>query len=91
MGQLPGGQLRLFYSFSMEDHVPSQHLLRSIDQCLDLSDLRAHLPDFHSPIGRPSIDPELMARMLVVGYCYDIRSAWDDAMFWSTGKHGEDL
>ncbi len=74
MGQLPGGQQRLFYSFSLEDHVPAQHLLRSIDHCLDLSDLRAYLADFYSPIGRPSIDPELMVRMLVVGYCYGIRS-----------------
>ena len=74
MGQLPGGQQRLFYSFNLEDHVPAQHLLRSIDQCLDLSDLRAYLADFYSPIGRPSIDPELMVRMLVVGYCYGIRS-----------------
>lgn len=74
MGQLPSGQQRLFYSFNLEDHVPPQHLLRSIDQCLDLSDLRAHLADFYSPIGRPSIDPELMVRMLVVGYCYGIRS-----------------
>ena len=57
MGQLPSGQQRLFYSFNLEDHVPPQHLLRSIDQCLDLSDLRAHLTDFYSPIGRPSIDP----------------------------------
>lgn len=53
MGQLPGGQQRLFYSFNLEDHVPAQHLLRSIDQCLDLSDLRAYLADFYSPIGRP--------------------------------------
>ena len=64
----------MFYSFNLEDHVPAQHLLRSIDQCLDLSDLRAYLADFYSPIGRPSIDPELMVRMLVVGYCYGIRS-----------------
>lgn len=41
MGQLPGGQQRLFYSFNLEDHVPPQHLLRSIDQCLELGDLRA--------------------------------------------------
>ncbi|HCF4828279.1 TPA: transposase, partial [Pseudomonas aeruginosa] len=74
MGQLPGGQQRLFYSFNLEDHVPAQHLLRSIDQSLDLSDLRSYLADFYSPIGRPSIDPELMVRMLVVGYCYGIRS-----------------
>jgi len=74
MGQLPGGQHQLFYSFNLEDHVPAQHLLRSIDQCLDLSDLRSYLADFYSPIGRPSVDPELMVRMLVVGYCYGIRS-----------------
>lgn len=49
MGQLPGGQHQLFYSFNLEDHVPAQHLLRSIDQCLDLSDLRSYLADFYSP------------------------------------------
>lgn len=43
MGQLSGGQQRLVYSFNLEDHIPPQHLLRNIDQCLDLSDLRAHL------------------------------------------------
>jgi transposase len=53
---------------------PANHLLRSIDQCLDLSDLRHYRTDFYSPIGRPSIDPELMIRMLIVGYCYGIRS-----------------
>ena len=74
MGQLSSGQERLFYSFNIEDHIPANHLLRSIDQCLDLSDLRHYLDDFYSPIGRPSIDPELMIRMLVVGYCYGIRS-----------------
>nr|WP_312230072.1 IS1182 family transposase [Pseudomonas sp.] len=74
MGQVPAGQERLFYSFNLEDQVPAQHLLRSIDKCLDLRDLRDHLTDFYSPIGRPSIDPELMVRMLVVGYCYGIRS-----------------
>ena len=64
MGQLSSGQERLFYSFNLEDHIPANHLLRSIDQCLDLSDLRHYLADFYSPIGRPSIDPELMIRML---------------------------
>ncbi len=74
-GTVPGGQQRLFYSFNLEDHLPTQYLLRSIDQCLDLSDLRSHLADFYSPIGRLSIDPELlMVRMLIVGYCYGIRS-----------------
>lgn len=74
MGQLSSGQERLFYSFNIEDHIPANHLLRSIDRCFDLSDLRHYLADFYSPIGRPSIDPELMIRLLVVGYCYGIRS-----------------
>jgi transposase len=74
MGQLLSGQNRLFYSFNLEDHIPANHLLRSIDQYLDLSDLRHYLADFYSPIGRPSIDPELMIRMLIVGFCYGIRS-----------------
>jgi hypothetical protein len=64
MGQLSNGQERLFYSFNIEDHIPANHLLRSIDRCLDLSDLRHYLADFYSPIGRPSIDPELMIRLL---------------------------
>ncbi|KTC08802.1 ethanolamine ammonia-lyase [Pseudomonas syringae ICMP 11168] len=59
MGQLSSGQERLFYSFNLEDHIPIDHLLRSIDQCLDLSDLRLYLAYFYSPIGRSSIDPEL--------------------------------
>ena len=74
MGQLSSGQERLFYSFNIEDHIPANHLLRSIDRYLDLSDLRHYLADFYSPIGRPSIDPGLMIRLLVVGYCYGIRS-----------------
>jgi transposase len=74
MGSQPSGQERLFYSFNLEDHVPGNHLLRGIDRFLDLSDLRRHLAPFYSHTGRPSIDPELMIRMLVVGYCFGIRS-----------------
>ncbi len=74
MGQQSGSQDRLFYSFSLEDHVPGDHLLRGINRFLDLSDLREHLADFYSNTGRPSIDPELMIRMLVIGYCFGIRS-----------------
>lgn len=73
-GQLSSGQERLFYSFNIEDHIPANHPLRSIDRCLDLSDLRHYLADFYSPIGRTSIDAELMIRLLVVGYRYGIRS-----------------
>jgi transposase len=65
---------RLFYDFCLEDHVPDDHLLRRIDRFLDLSDVRQKLRPFYCTIGRPSIDPELMIRMLVVGYCLAIRS-----------------
>ena len=64
----------LFYEFSLERHVPSDHLLRRLDAALDLSWLRAELAPFYGLTGRPSIDPELMIRMLLVGYCYGIRS-----------------
>ena len=74
MGQLGAGQDKLFYSFNLDSHVPRTHLLRGIDQVLDLGDLRQHLAPFYSPMGRPSIDPELMIRMLIVGYCFGIRS-----------------
>lgn len=74
MGQRGGTQDKLFYSFNLDDYVPRDHLLRGIDQVLDLGDLRKHLAPFYSHTGRPSIDPELMIRMLVVGYCFGIRS-----------------
>lgn len=69
MGQQVGGQDRLFYSFNLADHVPRNHLLRGIDRFFDLGELRAHLAPFYSHTGRPSIDPELMMRMLIIGYC----------------------
>ena len=74
MGQQSGNQDRLFYSFDLESFVPPNHLLRGIDQCLDLGGLRQHLASHYSYTGRPSIAPELMIRMLIVGYCYGIRS-----------------
>jgi transposase len=74
MGQSGGDQSRLFYSFNLEQHVPADHLLRGIYRVLDLSDLRQHLAPYYSHTGRPSIDPELMIRMLLVGYCFGIRS-----------------
>jgi transposase len=64
----------LFYAFNLEDHIPADHLLRGIDHFLDLSSLRQHLASFYSHTGRPSVDPELMIRMLVIGYCFGIRS-----------------
>jgi len=68
MGDRTVMQEALFYSFSLEDHVPADHLLRSIDRFVDLGGLREHLRPYYSETGRPSIDPELMIRMLIVGY-----------------------
>ena len=74
MGRQAGAQDQLFYSFNLDDHVPTDHLLRRIDRFLDLSELRRHLVPFYSHTGRPSVDPELLIRMLIVGYCFGIRS-----------------
>jgi transposase len=74
MGHRQVEQAALFYEFSLERHVPADHLLRSIDRFVELGELRRELAPFYSMIGRPSIDPELMIRMLLVGYCFGIRS-----------------
>lgn len=74
MGHHGGDQNRLFYSFNLDDHIPPDHLLRGIDRFLDLSTLRTHLAPYYSHTGRPSVDPELMIRMLIIGYCFGIRS-----------------
>ena len=73
MDEAQGRQDRLFYDLCREG-VPVDHPLRRIDAVLDLSWLRGELAPFYSPIGRPSIDPELMIRMLLIGYCYGLRS-----------------
>ena len=74
MGHRQVEQAALFYEFSLERHVPADHLLRSIDRFVELGELRRELAPFYSAIGRPSVDPELMIRMLIVGYCFGIRS-----------------
>jgi transposase len=74
MGERQVQQDALFYEFSLERHVPEKHLLRAIDRFVDLDGLRVHLAPFYSETGRPSIDPELLIRMLIVGYCFGIRS-----------------
>ena len=68
------GQDCLFYEFDLEDIVPSDHLLRWIDAVLDLTWLRDEMKPHYSHPGCPLVCPELMIRMLVVGYCYSIRS-----------------
>lgn len=67
-------QASLFYEFSLEDRVPAGHLLRRVDAVLDLGFVRGHMAEHYSTTGRPSIDPELMVRMLLVGYLVGIRS-----------------
>jgi transposase len=74
MGERTVMQEALFVGFSIERHVPADHLLRKIDRFVDLSGVRSHLAPYYSDVGRPSIDPELMIRMLLVGYCYGVRS-----------------
>ena len=74
MGHRQVEQAALFYEFSLERHVPADHLLRSIDRFVELGGLRRELAPFYSSMGRPSVDPELMIRILIVGYCFGIRS-----------------
>jgi transposase len=74
MGHRQVEQAALFYEFSLDKHIPADHLLRSIDRFVELGELRRELAPFYSSIGRPSVDPELMIRMLIVGYCFGIRS-----------------
>jgi transposase len=74
MGSNDKPQKELFYAFNLEDVVPQDHLLRDIDRFLDLSDLREYLAPYYSRTGRPSVDPVLMIRMLLIGYCLGIRS-----------------
>ncbi len=74
LGPRQEAQAALCYEFSLEDHIPQDHLLRSIDRFVDPSSIRAHLADFYSHAGRPSVGPELLIRMLLVGYCFGIRS-----------------
>jgi len=76
MGRQTVDQRQLFYLFNLEGRIPEHHLLRRINPVVTriVADLREKLEPFYSAIGRPSIDPELMIRMLIVGYCYGIRS-----------------
>jgi transposase len=74
MGHRQVEQAALFYEFSLDKHIPADHLLRSIDRFVEFGELKRELARFYSSIGRPSIDPELMIRMLIIGYCFGIRS-----------------
>ena len=65
-----GAQEALFYCFNLERHVPPDHMLRATNRFVNLGDIRERLNPFYSDMGRPSIDPELMLRMLIVGYVW---------------------
>jgi len=75
MGRQTVDQSQLFYLFNLEKRIPERHLLRRINPIVGriLGEFREKLEPFYSEIGRPSIDPELMIRMLIIGYCYGIR------------------
>jgi transposase len=74
MGRLEDRHQSLFYDSCLEGHVRQDHLLRQIAKVLDLSDLRQQLAPYYSAMGRPSLDPKLMIRMLLIGYLYGLRS-----------------
>ena len=74
MGRLKREQEQLFYSFRLDEAVPDDHSVRAIAAVLDLSWVHGELAAYYSPLGRPSIDPTLMIRMLIVGYVFAIRS-----------------
>src|ERR1700752_1008811 len=74
MGQRERGQGQFFYAFDLDTVVPADHLVRQIDGVLDLDWVHKELASYYSHTGRPSIDPALMIRMLIVGYVFAIRS-----------------
>src|SRR6476620_11111490 len=76
MGRKHLEQANFFYEFRLDDMIPKGHLLRRINVFVTsvLGDLHQQLGPFYSDIGRPSIDPELLIRMLIIGYCFGIRS-----------------
>jgi transposase len=74
MGPRAVEQAALFDEFSREAHVPAEPLVRARDRVVDLGGVRRHLEPYSSHSGRPAVDPELMIRMLLVSYCFGIRS-----------------
>jgi len=74
MGHRQVDQAASFYEFALETHIPADHLLRSIDRFAELGEVRRELASFYGTMGWPSVDPELMIRMLIVGHRFGIRS-----------------
>src|SRR5664279_5364797 len=74
MGRQNNDQGPLFYEFRLDEAVPDDHLVRKIDAVLDLSWVHAELAPHYPTLGRPSVDPVLMIRMLIIGYVFGLRS-----------------
>jgi transposase len=74
MGRREGGQGQFFYAFDLDKVVPADHLVRQIDAMLELGWVHTEFAPYYSHTGRPSIDPVLMIRMLIVGYVFALRS-----------------
>ena len=74
MGRQSNDQGPLFYEFRLDEAVPADHLVRKIDAVLDLSWVYAELASHYPTLGRPSVDPVLMIRMLIIGYVFGLRS-----------------
>src|SRR5580700_7540642 len=76
MGRQTADQVQFFYAFKLDERIPKAHLLRRIDVFATqaLAEVHREMANYYSHTGRPSIDPELLLRMLLVGYCYGIRS-----------------
>ena len=74
MGRLSHDQEQFFYSFCLGEAVPDDHPVREIAAVLDLSWVHSEVASYYSRLGRPSIDPVLMIRMLIVVYVFAIRS-----------------
>ena len=89
MGRLNREQAQFFYSFSLEEIVPDDHLVRKIATFVDLAWVRKELAPYYSSTGRPSIDPELIIRMLIIGYVFAIRS--ERMLCRELGQHGVSL
>jgi len=93
MGRQTADQTRLFYEFHLEDRVPNNHLLRRINGTVAaaLADLHDELAGFYSHTARPSIDPELMIRMLIIGYSCGNHLYLDASLFFRDPPQGQKL
>src|SRR5262245_26855330 len=91
MGRQGDGQGRFFYAFDLDEVVPVDHLVRQIDAVLDLSWVHNELAPYYSHTGRPSIDPVLMIRMLIVGYVFATQAGEETGLRLKTMRVVHDI